>query len=79
MGYGKHRLPAPEVLRATESAIADLQAQLEVLRNEPADNPVPIGELVACRINSGKFGVRWERTREVLVKTGVELTVVDGT
>jgi hypothetical protein len=36
-----------------------------------------IGELFACRINSGLFAVEWERTRAVLERAGVDLTVVE--
>ncbi|PGG99706.1 ADP-ribose 1''-phosphate phosphatase [Blastomyces parvus] len=34
------------------------------------------GELWGCQFNAGLFGVRWERTREVLDEAGLAMTIV---
>lgn len=60
------------VLENTVTALDDLKAQLERLERE-GEGP---GELFACRFNAGLFGVPWERTREVLERSGLEVTVV---
>jgi ADP-ribose 1''-phosphate phosphatase len=58
--YGKAKDGVSEILRNTERA---LEGCLELARMAGADE---ISEVRMCRINSGKFGVPWERTEEVL-------------
>lgn len=64
------------ILEATTTAIKDLLNQLEERKPETAfthDTPQPgeLPQLFMCRINSGKFGVPWARTKAVL--EGVEI------
>ena len=51
--------------------MGDLRKKLDFLQGKPL---VP-GELWAVRINSGKFGVTWERTKRVLEQCGLDLQV----
>ena len=60
------------ILENTKTAVEDLRRQVEELRGKGED----IGGVWAVRINSGKFGVRWEETREVLEAGGVDMRVV---
>lgn len=77
------------ILRATESAVKDLgrqvaeirrqiQAKQSLKQSEEAVEPdqTPMGGLFACKINSGIFAVEWGKTRYVLEKCGVDMTVV---
>ena len=63
------------MLDATREAVRDLEAQLLGLRGgEHGDVDVDVGEVgevYACRINAGCFGVEWGGTRAVLVEVGV--------
>jgi ADP-ribose 1''-phosphate phosphatase len=58
-GYGKKKDSAEEILGNTRSAVEGLLEQLKEAKGE-------IGEVRMCRINSGRFGVEWEKTEEVL-------------
>ena len=51
--------------------MGDLRKKLDFLKGKPS---AP-GELWAVRINSGKFGVSWERTKRVLEQCGLDLQV----
>ena len=37
---------------------------------------VMVGDVWAVRINSGKFGVKWERTKKVLEECSLHMKVV---
>ena len=54
-------------MRNTQRATREL---LEKVKEEE-ENGGDIGALWMCRINSGKFGVPWKRTVEVLEKVEV--------
>jgi len=76
------------VLEATRGAVRDLGRQLGELRypggrgsvgvgeRSVGGSSVGVGEVFACRINSGCFGVGWEETRTVLEEVGLAMTVV---
>ena len=51
--------------------MGDLRKKLDFLQGKPS---AP-GELWAVRINSGMFGVTWERTKRVLEQCGLDLQV----
>lgn len=72
--YGRAKSPADKILDYTRSAIEDLEAQLGAIRN--GGDAGNIGELWAVRINSGKFGVKWERSKEVLEAGGLSIKVM---
>ena len=55
-------------MSATRKAIEDLKRQIDGMKE--------IGEVYTVRINSGLFGVEWDRTKEVLEESGVRMTVV---
>ena len=70
--YGKN-VSSPEIiLRNTASALRDLEAQVSSLKREKGWK----GEIWAVRINSGRFGVVWSRTRAVLENGPFDITVV---
>ncbi|KAI4086863.1 MAG: hypothetical protein LQ344_007226 [Seirophora lacunosa] len=75
-GYGKKGVDAPDmILEATGKVVRDLGAQVEAYRTGEGK----MGEMGGCwsvRINSGLFGVEWQRTRSVLEGGGVEMVVV---
>ena len=52
--------------------MGDLRKKLKFLQGKP----LAPGELWAVRINSGKFGVKWERTKRVLEQCGLDMKVV---
>ena len=68
------------ILEATGKAMKDLERQRKRIQDlDDLGEREAMGELVSCRLNSGRFGVPWERTREVLEEVvGVELKIVDG-
>ena len=72
--YGRAKSPADKILDYTRSAFEDLEAQLGAIRN--GGDAGKIGELWAVRINSGKFGVKWERSKEVLEAGGLSIKVM---
>lgn len=53
--------------------MADLERQIEGLRARGKED---LGECWAVRINSGKFGVEWAKSRRVLEEGGLDITVV---
>ncbi|KAL8972701.1 MAG: hypothetical protein Q9197_002661 [Variospora fuerteventurae] len=76
-GYGKKGIDKPEmILEATGKAVRDLGAQIEAYRAGEEKKEGEMGSCWSVRINSGLFGVEWERTREVLEGCGVEMVVV---
>jgi ADP-ribose 1''-phosphate phosphatase len=79
IGYGAYRDGEDDILRNTERAMEDLVTQVLEMRgrektqeeraegdeNDDHEGDEP-GALWACKINSGKFGVEWEKTARVL-------------
>lgn len=55
----------------------ELERLLAAAREEEEEEGVRVGEVYACRINAGLFGVEWGRTRAVLVGEGVLWRVVE--
>ncbi|KAF2279061.1 uncharacterized protein EI97DRAFT_226615 [Westerdykella ornata] len=66
--YGKAKDPPSVILRNTKAAMKDLLRQVKT-RMEAGKE---LGSLVMCRINSGKFAVKWGRTVDVLEGIVVE-------
>lgn len=64
--------PENIVLENTELAIADMKKQLDHIEDQEGS----LLELWSCRFNSGLFGVKWARSREILEKSGLDVTVV---
>lgn len=64
--YGQFVDPPQRILKATESAIADLISQNSENRS-----------LHTCKINAGLFKVPWNDTKALLKATNVEFTVYD--
>ncbi|KIY44773.1 hypothetical protein FISHEDRAFT_67323 [Fistulina hepatica ATCC 64428] len=62
--YGRRKDRKEQILDATRSALLDLNAQ----------NVEPRKELHACRFNSGKFGVPWEETENILLDLHIPIT-----
>lgn len=52
--------------------MGDLAKKLKFTRGRGTE----VGELWAVRLNSGKFGVKWDRTKRVLEQCGMDLMVV---
>ncbi|KIK57502.1 hypothetical protein GYMLUDRAFT_751385 [Collybiopsis luxurians FD-317 M1] len=65
--YGRNRDSPEDILAATRQALMDLMRQT----NDQSEE----WELHACRFNSGKFGVPWERTAAIIEELGIEMTV----
>lgn len=73
-GYGKTVDPPETILKNTKAALDDLASQIEKLK---VDTPgIQLGECRAVRINSGKFGVPWEKTKKILVEGSLDMVVV---
>lgn len=64
--YGQYVDPPARILKATETAIADLIRQ-----------NVDGKSLHTCKINSGLFRVPWPQTKAILRATDVEFVVYD--
>ncbi|KAG7088960.1 hypothetical protein E1B28_012905 [Marasmius oreades] len=62
--YGKRKDKPEQILAATKMAVLDL------VRQNTGDKG-----LHACRFNSGKFGVPWEETEQILQELEVTMTV----
>ncbi|GLA03916.1 ADP-ribose 1''-phosphate phosphatase [Aspergillus niger] len=71
-GLGRMVSPENIVLENTELAIADMKEQLDRIEYQEGR----FLELWSCRFNSGLFGVQWARSREILTKSGLDVTVV---
>ena len=56
----------------TKKAMGDLNKKLKFRRGTGQE----LGDLWAVRINSGKFGVPWPRTKRILEQCGMDLTIV---
>lgn len=64
--YGQFVDSPDKILKATETAIADLIRQ-----------NVDLKPMHTCKINSGLFRVPWPKTKAILKKTGAEFIVYD--
>lgn len=62
-GYGRARDGPEEILRATGPAMRDL---MRLVVEEEERTGRGVGEVRMCRINSGLFGVPWERSKAVM-------------
>ncbi|KAL9004446.1 MAG: hypothetical protein Q9188_002745 [Gyalolechia gomerana] len=77
-GYGKNTDTAEDILDATKRAVEDLGRQIREYKEsfERGEVKDEMGGCVGVRINSGLFGVEWERTKEVLEGGGVDMLVL---
>lgn len=82
-----------KVLLNTEHAVADLGRQITEIRASTEDKSegsksktgeaekqmarMVLGDCWAVRINSGKFGVEWNRTKAVLEQGAVDMRVIE--
>lgn len=71
-GYGKNVDPLEMILSHTQQALEDLAMQIKTLKGDGKE----AGECRAVRINSGRFGVPWDRTREILKDGPLNIVVV---
>ena len=60
------------ILESTKKAMADLQKKMRFWKAKGQE----FGDLWAVRINSGKFGVPWDRTKRILEQCGMDVKVV---
>ena len=63
--------PPQEILDNTKNALEDLARQIGEIRESGQE----LGVCHAVRINSGKFGVEWEKTKAVLEAGDLDITV----
>lgn len=66
LGYGRGQSSAKIILQQTESALKDLFRQLS--SGDSSESPGNETYLACCKINSGKFGVPWEKTIDIIEK-----------
>ena len=71
LDYGKRVSPPEEILDSTKNALEDLARQIAEVRQSGQK----LGDCHAVRINSGKFGVAWQKTKAVLEAGEVNITV----
>ncbi|KAL3448682.1 hypothetical protein BJX65DRAFT_274181 [Aspergillus insuetus] len=69
-GWGANVRSPAEILRNTETALADLKTQLR--ESQYAE----IAGLYACQINSVLFKVDWNLTKQKMEQAGLDITVV---
>ncbi|ODH29719.1 hypothetical protein ACO22_03689 [Paracoccidioides brasiliensis] len=77
--YGPQNRSPPDVILAnTALAVADLKRQLAASSTTVAEmtGEGQPGQLWGCRFNAGLFGVPWERTKRMLEKAGLRMTIV---
>ena len=72
LDYGKRVSPPEEILLNTRKALRDLARQVAEMRGSGEE----IGNCHAVRINSGRFGVEWQKTKAVLEAGDLDITVV---
>lgn len=72
LDYGKRVSPAEKILENTRNALKDLAKQVAEMRASDEE----MGNCYAVRINSGKFGVEWQKTKAVLEAGELDITVV---
>ena len=70
--YGKKVSPPEEILENTRHALGDLARQVAEMRGSGEE----LGDCHAVRINSGRFGVDWQKTKAVLEAGDLDITVV---
>lgn len=70
--YGKRVSPPEEILENTGNALRDLARQVAEMRGLDEE----MGKCHAVRINSGRFGVEWQKTKAVLEAGDLDITVV---
>ncbi|MCJ1284846.1 ADP-ribose 1''-phosphate phosphatase [Xylographa opegraphella] len=70
--YGKKVSSALVILESTKKAMADLQRKMKFRKAQDQK----IGDMWAVKINSGKFGVPWDRTKRILEQCGMDIKVV---
>ena len=70
--YGKKISSQFVILESTKKAMADLQKKMKFWKAKGQE----FGDLWAVRINSGKFGVPWDRTKRILEQCGLDVKVV---
>ncbi|KAL9068262.1 MAG: hypothetical protein Q9161_006288 [Pseudevernia consocians] len=70
--YGKKVSPPEEILENTRNALGDLAKQVAEMRGLGEE----LGDCHAVRINSGRFGVDWQKTKAVLEAGDTDITVV---
>ncbi|MCJ1435678.1 ADP-ribose 1''-phosphate phosphatase [Xylographa pallens] len=70
--YGKKVSSEFVILESTKKAMADLQKKMKFWKAKGQE----FGDLWAVRINSGKFGVPWDRTKRILEQCGMDVKVV---
>lgn len=67
VGKGRRKGDVESIVEATKPAMMDLLRQFGEWNEDGATGEKKgVGEVRMCKINSGLFGVPWERTREVL-------------
>ncbi|RAL16928.1 uncharacterized protein BO97DRAFT_452941 [Aspergillus homomorphus CBS 101889] len=71
-GFGTQVSPVNILLENTECAVSNLKKEINQLRAQG----IAMGSLWSCRFNSGLFGVDWAHSRDILVGSGLEVTVV---
>lgn len=76
LDYGKKVSPAKEILENTQKALADLANQIAEIRGSDEDGGQELGSCYAVRINSGRFGVEWQKTKAVLEAGELDITIV---
>jgi len=81
VGKGKTKGSVESILGATQPAMEDLLRQVVEWNSDHLENG-RVDEIRMCKINSGLFGVPWEKTKEVLegldcVEGVEEIRVVD--
>ena len=72
LGYGRTVSSAEVILDSTKRGMGDLHKKLSFLKA----GGKAVGDVWAVRINSGKFGVQWDRTKRILEQCAVDLKVV---
>ncbi|KAK3944534.1 hypothetical protein QBC46DRAFT_279844 [Diplogelasinospora grovesii] len=77
--HGRARDSPGAILAATGPAMQDLLKQIARYNKRTTRPENRIGELRMCRINSGLFGVPWERSKAVLEGIEVDEVVIEVT
>lgn len=70
--YGRVKDSPTEILKATELAMVDLMRQIKEVGDEK------IQAVWMCRINSGMFGVKWDRSKRVLLDLDADMGETNG-
>lgn len=72
LDYGKKVSPPEEILENTGNALRDLAKQVAEIQGSGEE----MRNYYAVRINSGKFGVEWQKTKTVLEAEHLDITVL---